>query len=133
MTDWKVIGRFIGLNVDPKLPEFDNNIIGIFVSALALIMILAAFLGNNMKKYASIILILGGITLAGWAQFRLYQQGHNLDPKAPMRSVVQPFTPPLIGVTTLNKIKIYQIPHLGMLLFALATGLTFYVSWRKTS
>jgi copper chaperone NosL len=132
MQDWKVVGRYIGINVDPELPEFDNNIIGIFIATLALILILAAFLGNKMKKYASIILLLGGISIAGWAQLRLYQQGHNLDPKAPMRSVIKPFTPPLIGVTTVSKIKIYQVPHLGMLLFVLATGLTFYVTWRKT-
>lgn len=130
LNDWRVVGRYIGVDVEPPLPEFDHNIITYAIAFLAVVLLIAAFADDRVKKGASILLLAAGLTFAGWAQYRLYQQGHNLDPTAPMRFIVQPFTPPLFGWTTVGKIRIYHLPHVGLLLFAAATGLTLLATWR---
>ncbi|MFQ6675840.1 MAG: hypothetical protein ACE5LH_05790 [Fidelibacterota bacterium] len=129
LRDWEVVGRYIGIDVEPDLPEFDHNIVVFIVTILASLVWISAFLSTRFKKIASVILLTTAISMAGWAQYRLYQQGHNLDPSAPLRSVVKPFTPPLIGVTRVSKIKIYHLPHVGFLLFGLACGITLYGAW----
>jgi len=133
IRDWEVVGRYIGINVHPKTPEFDLKIIVAIIVILSVLTFISAFKNIKWKRTCSIILLIAGISLAGWAQFRLYQQGHNLDPNAPLRYVVKPFTPPLIGMTKVSKIRIYHLPHLGFLLFATATGLTIYAAWRRSN
>lgn len=131
LRDWEVVGRYIGVDVSPSLPELDLNVVSIIVAFLGVLTITSAFFGNGIKKAVSITLVATGLLLGGWAQYRLYQQGHRLDPSAPMRTVVKPFTPPLVGVVKVSKITIYHLPHLGSVLFVLACGLTLYAAWRK--
>lgn len=129
--DWDVVGRYIGINTNPKLPEIENKIILSILIVLSFILIISHFKTEKWKKTVSIILLIIGLCLAAWAQYRLYQQGHNLDPKAPLRYVVKPFTPPLIGLTKVHRIKIYHFPHLGFFLFSASCLLTLYSSWKK--
>lgn len=128
--EWKVVGRYIGVKVPPELPEFDLKIISVIIVFLSAFVSLSAFGSVRWKKTASVILLVAGISLAGWAQYRLYQAGHNLDPTAPMRYAVKPFTPPLIGIVKVHKITIYHLPHAGSILFGAATVLTLYAAWR---
>jgi copper chaperone NosL len=131
LNDWRVVGRYIGVDVEPPLPEFDKNTITYVIALLGIAMLLAAFAGDSIKRGASILLLAAGLAFAGWGQYRMYQQGHNLDPRAPMRMVVKPFTPPLLGWTTVGKIRIYHLPHVGFILFGAATCLTLLVAWRR--
>ncbi|MFQ6616587.1 MAG: hypothetical protein ACE5HZ_07465 [Fidelibacterota bacterium] len=132
LRDWEVVGRYIGVDVTPRLPELDLNIVSMVVAFLGVLTLTTAFLGKGIQRAVSISLVTAGLLLGGWTQYRLYQQGHRLDPNAPMRTVVQPFTPPLIGVVKVSKITIYHLPHLGSALFVLACGLTLYAAWRKS-
>jgi len=129
LRDWEVVGRYIGVNVHPTLPEFDYKIVVAIVLLVALLSLIAFFKGVRWQKTVSVIMLIVGFALAVWAQYRLYQQGHNLDPKAPLRYVVKSFTPPLIGLTKVSKIRIYHLPHIGFLLYALSCFLTLYSSW----
>lgn len=129
--DWEVMGRYIGIDVHPKVPEFDFKILVIILIALSVLLIISAFLGPGWKKIASILLIVIGLTMLGWAQYRLYLQGHNLDPTAPLRFTVKPFTPPIIGITRVSKIRIYHLPHLASLLFAASAALSVFAAWRR--
>lgn len=131
MQEWEHMGWYIGIDVTPDLPELENNTFLDILIILGLLVVITAFLNNRLKKAASILLLTCGLVMAGWAQYRLYLQGHDLDPKAPMRFVVKPFTPPLIGVTKVSKIRIYHLPHLGSLLFILGAGIIFYTAWWK--
>jgi hypothetical protein len=65
-----------------------------------------------------------------WAQYSLYLFGHSLDPDRPLR-YLQPFTPPVIGIVTLGKIKTYHFPHLGAVLFGIAGLLVVWTAWRS--
>ncbi len=131
-ADWEILGRYVGLNLYPVLPEFDGYIIVLVLAVLALLCIAAALFGPRWRKYVPIVLIAVGAILLGWAQFRLYQQGHDLDPTAPLRFTVKPFTPPLIGVTKVSRIRIYHFPHVGGILFFISVSLASVAGWVKT-
>ncbi len=131
LAEWKVVSWYIGVKFPPELPEFNLKIIPIIILFLSTFVFLAAFGSGRWKKTVTIILLVAGISLAGWAQYRLYQAGHNLDPTAPMRYAVKPFTPPLIGIVKVHKITIYHLPHAGSVLFGMATALTLYTAWRR--
>jgi copper chaperone NosL len=54
-------------------------------------------------------------------QFRLWQVGHSLDPLSPIR--VSPFTPRVVGPTTLMNFTVVGLPGTALLLIALAAAL----------
>ena len=54
-------------------------------------------------------------------QFRLWQVGHSLDPLSPIR--VSPFTPRVVGPTTLMNFTVFALPGTALLLIALAAAL----------
>ncbi|MAG14231.1 MAG: hypothetical protein CMN78_06515 [Spirochaetales bacterium] len=129
--DWEILGRYIGINIYPELPEFDSLILVIIIAILAALTIASAFLAMKWKKILPILLAVAALCFAGWAQYRLYQQGHSLDPTAPLRFTVKPFTPPLIGITKVSRIRIYHFPHVGIALYTLAIIGTAFARWRR--
>lgn len=131
IKDWEVVGRYIGINTHLNFPEFEHKILVSIILFLSALLFISQFKNEKWKKIISIFLLFSGLLLAGWAQYRLYQQGHNLDPNAPLRFVVKPFTPPLIGLTKVHRIVIYHFPHIGFFLFAASCLLAIYSSWRK--
>lgn len=54
-------------------------------------------------------------------QFRLWQVGHSLDPSSPIR--VTPFTPHVVGPTTLMNFTVQALPGMALVLIALAAAL----------
>lgn len=53
-------------------------------------------------------------------QFRLWQTGHALDPTSPLR--VPPFTPKVVGPTSLMNFTMWGLPGLALLLVAAAAA-----------
>lgn len=130
--EFQVVGRYIGLKIPPQLPEFDYKIILFLITLLALVTGISAFLGQKFRRIILILLIISGIGLAALAQYRMYETGHNLDPTAPMRYAIKPFTPPVVGIVKVHRITIYHLPHVGTLLYLGAILLTAYTVKRKT-
>jgi len=54
-------------------------------------------------------------------QFRLWQVGHSLDPASPIR--VSPFTPRVVGPTTLMNFTVHALPGMALVLIAVAAAL----------
>ena len=54
-------------------------------------------------------------------QFRLWQTGHSIDPTAPIR--VPPFTPRVVGPTTLMNFTLWAYPGWALVLIAVAAAL----------
>jgi len=54
-------------------------------------------------------------------QFRLWQVGHSLDPLSAIR--VSPFTPRVVGPTTLMNFTVHAYPGMALVLIALAAAL----------
>ncbi len=71
------------------------------------------------------IAMLGWLVFTGFSIYMfgdyahwLYQYGHELDPRAPIKLPL--FTPPLIGFKQMANFKVLSVPHLGTLLLGLA-------------
>jgi len=54
-------------------------------------------------------------------QYRLWQTGHSIDPTAPIR--VPPFTPRVVGPTTLMNFTLWGLPGWALILIAAAAAL----------
>lgn len=54
-------------------------------------------------------------------QFRLWQTGHSIDPTAPIR--VPPFTPRVVGPTTLMNFTLWGYPGMAIVLIVVAAAL----------
>jgi copper chaperone NosL len=64
--------------------------------------------------------------------YRLYQYGHNLDPKAAVR--VPPFMPPMFGYRKLANFEVYNYPQLGsyaLAAAALVLVMVLMLAWRQ--
>ena len=57
-------------------------------------------------------------------QFRLWQTGHSLDPTSPLR--VPPFTPKVVGPTSLMNFTLWAYPGWALLLIAVAAALVTF-------
>jgi hypothetical protein len=58
-------------------------------------------------------------------QYRLWQTGHSLDPSSPIR--VSPFTPRVVGPTTLMNFTVTGYPGTALVLIAVAAALVTLV------
>ncbi|HEX9186059.1 MAG TPA: hypothetical protein VGB87_03230, partial [Vicinamibacteria bacterium] len=64
--------------------------------------------------------------------YKMYQYGHNLDPKAAVR--VDPFMPPMFGYKKLANFEVYSYPQLGsyaLAAAALVLMVAFALAWRQ--
>lgn len=124
LEEWGRVSRLVGVKVPPPVPELDLKVIPIVMVALASL----SLVSNYKKKWLKIVCIAAwssSIALVAWTQYRLYLLGHDLDPNAPLRHYVEPFTPPVIGwITVGGKITVYHWPHVGSSLFLAAIIIT---------
>lgn len=124
VDEWNRVGRLVGVRVPPPIPDIAFQLIPGLIAALAGISLLAAW-KERWLTLASILPWFILIGLAAWAQYSLYQFGHNLDPTRPLR-YIQPFTPPVIGIVRLGNIRTYHFPHLGSLFFVIGALLNVW-------
>jgi copper chaperone NosL len=64
--------------------------------------------------------------------YKMFQYGHNLDPKAAVR--VAPFMPPMFGYKKLANFEVYSYPQLGSYVLAAAVLLlaaAIFLAWRQ--
>jgi hypothetical protein len=65
------------------------------------------------------------VASAAAVQARLYDVGHNRDPRAPIRAV-KDFTPPLVGPVKVGNFTVWSFPHAGAIALLAAGVLTVY-------
>ncbi len=128
-----VLNHYIGMR-DLATEDFNEFkwlpfVIGIF----GLLFLRAAVLGKaaHLVDVTVLYLYFGLFSLWSFA-FKMYQYGHNLDPRAAVR--VDPFMPPLFGYKKLANFEVYSYPKLGSYALAAAALLLlagFVVSWRQ--
>ena len=86
-----------------------------------------------MVDVLAIVLYFGLFSM--WSFYhKLYDFGHNLDPRASV--YVDPFTPPLFGYNTVGQFEVWSYPSPGtwfMLAFGLLLVAALLVSWKQTS
>ena len=111
--EFQVLSHYVGIQFPPDVPELRTGILVWVISGIGAIALGAALLGPDLHRPAAYLVLVSILCLAAWGQFRFYQSGHSLDPEAPMRMAVKPFTPPLFGWVKMRNIVIYHLPHYG--------------------
>ena len=128
-----VLNHYIGMKdlVTEDFTEFKwlPFVIGIF----GLLFLRAAVLGKaaHLVDVAVLYVYFGLFALWSFA-YKMYQYGHQLDPKAPVR--VDPFLPPLFGYKKLANFEVYSYPQLGSYALAAVAAvllLALVLTWRQ--
>ena len=120
--------QYIGVRFPTKLPELRYVVPAILsLSAVFLVAgLVAGRRGGRWAGFAALALaILFFAASAAVLQKRLYDVGHDRDPRAPIRAV-HDFTPPLVGPAKVGNFTVWSYPHAGAgLLIAAAAS----VAW----
>ena len=128
-----VLNHYIGMKdlVTEDFTEFKwlPFAIGIF----GLLFLRAAVLGKTSHLVDVAVLFVYFGLFALWSfGYKMYQYGHNLDPKAAVR--VDPFMPPMFGYKKLANFEVYAYPQLGSYALgaaALVLAAALFLAWRE--
>jgi copper chaperone NosL len=128
-----LLNHYIGMKglVSEEFTEFKwlPFVVGIF----GLLFLRAAVHGKVSHLVDVTVLFVYFGLFALWSfGYRLYQYGHTLDPKAPVR--VAPFMPPMFGFKQLANFEVYNYPQLGsyaLAAAALVLVIALVLAWRQ--
>ena len=109
--------------------------IGTALVVFAVLALGAALIGR-VSVVASLIVLFGAFGgVSFWLFYsRLYEYGHNLDPRAAVK--VPPFTPPVLGTQQLANFTVESYPEVGtwfMLSFAAVLLGVMAAAWWSTA
>jgi hypothetical protein len=131
-----VLNHYIGMRdlVTEDFTEF--KWLPFVIGILGLLFLRSAVLGKVSHLVDVTVLYLYFGLFALWSfGYKMYQYGHQLDPKAAVR--VEPFMPPLFGFKKLANFEVYSYPQLGSyalgaaaLLLLAALALAWW-QWRR--
>jgi hypothetical protein len=128
-----VLNHYIGMGKITREELRDLDWMPFGLIALALLSLRAALLGN-VRTVIDLAMIAGYISAVAFGRFvwMLWQFGHDLDPKAPVK--VEPFMPVVFGSKKIANFTTHSMPGTGSLLMGLFTagifGLTLLYLWR---
>lgn len=119
LQEINTLNRYIGMHPldEQYFPEL--RILPLSFALGGALCLLAAALG---RRLITTLVLLGGLVSGlgtmGILLYRLYNYGHNLDPRAPIE--IDPFTPPPVGINQLANFQVTTFFHLGTACFVLA-------------
>ena len=128
-----VLNHYIGMRSITRDELRDLDWMPFGIVAMALLALRAALLGN-VRTLIDLSMIAAYISVVAFGRFvwMLWEFGHTLDPKAPMR--VDPFMPVVIGSKKIANVMTHSWPQLGSVLMGAFTvgvwGLTLWCLWR---
>jgi hypothetical protein len=128
-----VLNHYIGMKdlVTEDFTEF--KWLPFVIGIVGLLFLRAAVLGKASHLVDVTVLYLYFGLFALWSfAYKMYQYGHQLDPKAAVR--VDPFMPPLFGYRKLANFEVYSYPQLGSYALgavALLLLLALALAWRQ--
>ena len=128
-----VLNHYIGMKdlVTEDFTEF--KWLPFVIGILGLLFLRAAVHGKASHLVDVTVLYIYFGLFALWSfAYKMYQYGHQLDPKAAVR--VEPFTPPLFGYKKLANFEVYSYPQLGSYALgavAVILLLAFVLAWRQ--
>jgi len=130
-----ILNHYIGMqkiepNAIPELEYFPYVIYAMMGLGLIMAIINRAWGFLFWGILISILGILGVYDFYLW----MYDYGHNLDPKAPIKIPDMTYMPPLLGEKDLLNFYVKSYPRLGTILLAISVLLSFVAYWirRKT-
>jgi hypothetical protein len=128
-----VLNHYIGMHTITREELRDLDWIPFGIVAMALLAWRAALLGN-VRTIIDLSMVGAYISVVAFGRFvyMLYEFGHDLDPKAPVK--VEPFMPVVVGSKQIANFMTHSMPQLGSLLMGLFTmgvwGITLWYLWR---
>lgn len=128
-----VLNHYIGMRdlVTEDFTEFKwlPFAIGVF----GLLFLRAAVLGKTAHLVDVFVLYVYFGAFSLWSfGYKMYQYGHNLDPKAAVK--IAPFMPPMFGYKQLANFEVYSFPQAGSYALAAAAVvlmLALGITWRQ--
>lgn len=125
VSELNILNHYIGM---PPLeaPAFETALFPYAVIALVALCLLSP-IHSVVRRVALFGLVLGPVVMLADLQWRLYEFGHSLNPEAPIR--LKPFTPLVIGSTTMGNFTSFGMPSWGLACFVMAAFLVWSQAW----
>jgi hypothetical protein len=126
------LNHYIGMHAITREELRDLDWMPFGIVAMALLALRAALLGN-VRTMIDLSMIAAYVSLVAFGRFvwMLYDFGHHLDPKAPVK--VEPFMPVVIGSKQIANFLTHSMPQLGSVLmgaFSMGVwGITLWYLW----
>jgi len=127
------LNHYIGMQAITREELRDLDWMPFAIVAMAALALRAALLGN-VRTMIDLSMITAYVSLVAFGRFvyMLYEFGHNLDPKAPVR--VAPFMPVVFGSKKIANFMTYSMPNLGSVLMGMFSlgvfAITLWHLWR---
>lgn len=127
------LNHYIGMQRITRSELADLDWMPAALGALVLLGLRTAVLGN-VRTLVDMAMIAGYVALFAFGRFVyvLYQFGHDLDPRAPVR--LPPFQPVIVGTKRIANFVTHSYPQAGSLLVGTFVGglwlLTLHALWR---
>ena len=126
------LNHYIGMHTVTREELRDLDWMPFGIVAMALLAMRAALLGN-VRAMIDLSMIAAYISLVAFGRFvwMLWEFGHHLDPKAPVK--VAPFMPVVFGSKQIANFMTHSMPQLGSVFLLLFTGgiwcITLWYLW----
>lgn len=115
-----ILNHYIGMSHLADAAPTERQIAGYGVGAIGVtVVVLALLSGKKLGKLIAVPAIAFPLGFLADSFYWLYTFGHNLDPRAPLRMSIQPFTPQMFGNGQIGQFETFAQPALG---FWLAVG-----------
>lgn len=127
-----VLNHYIGMHAITREELRDLDWIPFAVIAMALLALRAALLGN-VRAIIDLSMIAGYVSVVAFGRFvyMLWEFGHRLDPKAPVK--IEPFMPVVIGNKQIANFLTHSMPQLGSVMMGTFTlgvwSITLWYLW----
>lgn len=127
------LNHYIGMHAVTREELRDLDWMPFGIVAMALLALRASLLGN-VRAMIDLSMIAAYISLIAFGRFvwMLWEFGHHLDPKAPVK--VEPFMPVVFGSKQIANFMTHSMPQLGSVLMGAFTmgiwGITLFYLWR---
>ena len=133
ISNINILNHYIGMQkIEPdSIPEL--KYFPIVVIAMMVLGVLAAILNKAWAYWTwfIIMVILAGLGVYDFYLW-MYDYGHNLDPKAPIKVEGMTYMPPLFGEKDLLNFYVKSYPHWGTIFMSISILLAFLAGWFKT-
>ena len=116
--------QYIGVRFPTRLPEL-RYLVPAILSLSAMFLVAGLLADRRVGRFAGwtafLLALLFFTGSAAVLQKRLYDVGHDRDPRAPIHAV-KDFTPPLVGPAKVGNFTVWSYPHAGAALLVAAAG-----------
>ena len=122
------LNHYIGMKPIQAADFVEMNWIPFVFGVIILLILRATVIGQmaNRVDLFALYCYFGAFSIGSF-WYRLYQYGHNLDPRAPVH--IQPFTPLLIGTKQIANFRESSYPMLGAYLLTLSVLIIVVAGW----